>query len=87
MANHDYISTTDGEAMRPGLCSEPDWTDEGLHYPEACGRELPCPVHDFLRRESERNERSVKYMGDLMDRVFNLAAGRSTTDTEGGAEQ
>lgn len=76
MANHDYISTTDGKAIRPDLCTEPDYTDEGLYYAEACGRELPCPVHDLLRREADHNERAMKSVVDVMDRVFNLAAGR-----------
>ena len=46
MSNHDFAFTTDGAVVLPSLCSEPDWTDEGLYYPEVCGRELPCPKHD-----------------------------------------
>src|SRR3990167_1518037 len=43
LSNHDFAFTTDGAVVLPSLCSEPDWTDEGLYYPEVCGRELPCP--------------------------------------------
>lgn len=50
MANHDYISTTDGKAVVPDLCTEMVALFHG--EPEPCLIEQPCPAHNPMGETS-----------------------------------